>query len=386
VALAVLFIRKSDAFLNPQFWAEDGAVFFIQQYELGLESFFQTYSAYFHALPRLVAYAADFFPYGLAPAIYNYASLLVLLAVVWKLHSPRLELRHRHLMALAVVMVPHFTGEVFLNLTNVQWVLAALLLLVALLREPETRAQGAGDLLLIAVGGLTGPFILLLLPLFAYRAWRRRSAYRLLGLGIAAAAGAVQLAAMLKNPMGIPGEGAQAADTWTRLIGQKLFGTMFLGRLIPYSIDSGLLAVGGFLALAALLALAWTDPRRGRLVTVFLLFGAAVTAVTFYRFRNVPDLLIAAPAAARYFFLPNLMVLWSSVICFGLDGAWRKVLPVALAVLVVFSSFKSVFRTPAYEDYHWKTHAAKIDQGQPLEIPINPPGWTLKIDPEKRSK
>jgi hypothetical protein len=35
IAILILIVRKSDSLSNPQLWAEDGAIFFAQQYEYG---------------------------------------------------------------------------------------------------------------------------------------------------------------------------------------------------------------------------------------------------------------------------------------------------------------------------------------------------------------
>jgi hypothetical protein len=35
-ALIIIFLRRPDAILNPQFWAEDGAVFYAHTYHKGI--------------------------------------------------------------------------------------------------------------------------------------------------------------------------------------------------------------------------------------------------------------------------------------------------------------------------------------------------------------
>ncbi|MEB3302173.1 MAG: hypothetical protein VKN56_09410, partial [Cyanobacteriota bacterium] len=41
IIATVLLIRRTDSFVNPQFWAEDGPIFFLQQYEKGLSAIAQ---------------------------------------------------------------------------------------------------------------------------------------------------------------------------------------------------------------------------------------------------------------------------------------------------------------------------------------------------------
>ena len=55
IVLSVLLFRRYDAFVNPQLYAEDGAVF-LQQFEnSGISSLWQPYAGYLHTLLRLVA-------------------------------------------------------------------------------------------------------------------------------------------------------------------------------------------------------------------------------------------------------------------------------------------------------------------------------------------
>jgi hypothetical protein len=57
LCLAIILYRKWDSFVNPQFWAEDGAIFFQGAHELGWSSILRPYAGYHHFLQRLLAYA-----------------------------------------------------------------------------------------------------------------------------------------------------------------------------------------------------------------------------------------------------------------------------------------------------------------------------------------
>ena len=53
LAFIVIISRRPDAILNPQFWAEDGSVFYAQAYNKGIiNSLFLPYAGYLHAVPR----------------------------------------------------------------------------------------------------------------------------------------------------------------------------------------------------------------------------------------------------------------------------------------------------------------------------------------------
>src|SRR5947209_277348 len=65
----ILFYRTPDAFLNPQFYVEDGLRFFANAREHGFASLFESWTNYLHFIPRLFALAVSPLPPRYAPAI-----------------------------------------------------------------------------------------------------------------------------------------------------------------------------------------------------------------------------------------------------------------------------------------------------------------------------
>ena len=381
----LLWVRKPDSFHNPQFWAEDGLIFFSQQVQLGARAHLEPYAGYLNAVPRLAAALAGLLPYRYAPAAYNAAALLVMLALVWKLYSPRLGLRWPLPFALAVALVPHPGGEVFVCLANVQWILALLLLAVLLQRSPETRAQAAGDAGIVLLTGLTGPFLLLALPLLMVKAWRSRSRPDLLKMNLAvlavgAAAAAVQLWTLLHAPIDEPRPSPSSPGVWGRLLGGKLIGTLFLGPEIPYRLDQGFLMFAG---LSLLLGILWAlrrSPEALERAGFCLFFGAAVAAAAFAKFAESPGQLIPLGAGARYFFIPAVTVAWCLLLVVSSTrGAPRRAASAAL-LAILGSSLLSAFRSPPLEDFRWREQAARIGGPEKeLRIPINPHPWMIHI-------
>jgi hypothetical protein len=384
----LLWVRKPDAFHNPQFWAEDGFIFFSQQVQLGARAHLEPYAGYFNAVPRLVASVADLLPYRYAPAAYNAAALLLTLALVWKLYSPRLGLRWPPLFALAVALVPHPGGEVFVCLANVQWILALLLLTVTLQRSPETRAQTIGDAGIVLLTGLTGPFILLALPLLMVKlmvkAWRSRSRLDVLTMNLAvlavgAAAAAVQLWTLLHAPIDEPTRLAPAPGVWGRLVGARLTGTLFLGPL-AYDLPPLVLCGAGIGLLAGILWALRCSPEALERAGFCLFFAAAVVAATFVKFAESPGLLVPQAAGARYFFIPSVAVAWCLLLVVSSTrGVPRGAALIAL-LAILGSSLLSGFRSPPLEDFRWEEQAARIGGPEKeLWIPINPHPWMIHI-------
>ena len=63
----VLYARMPDAFSHPQFWAEDGTIFFLDAHSGGWRALLDPYSGYLHLIPRAVAWLAELLPYELIP-------------------------------------------------------------------------------------------------------------------------------------------------------------------------------------------------------------------------------------------------------------------------------------------------------------------------------
>ena len=163
--LATMSVRQPDKLHTPQFWAEDGPVFYLDAENLGAASIVRPYNGYWHLYPRTVALIGTKLPVRHLPRLYVTAAMVVTVCALLALVSARLSERAiaRAGMVAAVLLVP-FSGELWLTLTNMQWFGG--LLLVALLAAPApATARGAAAW---SVGGivigLSGPFALLLSP------------------------------------------------------------------------------------------------------------------------------------------------------------------------------------------------------------------------------
>src|ERR1019366_3849487 len=73
----LLAFRAPDAFLTPQFWAEDGSLLWLDAYRDGVHAIFKPYAGYLILAPRLIAQIASWFNPAAAPSIYLYAAVLL---------------------------------------------------------------------------------------------------------------------------------------------------------------------------------------------------------------------------------------------------------------------------------------------------------------------
>ncbi len=373
----VLFVRKPDSLVNPQLWAEDGVIFFQQQLELGLGAIFTPYNGYLHLAPRLVAAFADrLFPYCWVPAVYNYLCLLITIGVAVSVYSNRLSISHRPLLALSLVFVPHFENEVFLNITNLQWILCPLLLVTLFKTAPSGNffrkgLSVASDFLLLLLCGLSGPFLLLLSPFFVGRALIKRDSYSVVLAGVVFIITLVQLSFIHSQPPEIQGEGPDL-EVLLELIGKRFLGELFLG----VTISAGLPSFIWVLLLPLFCVYFWKilQARHWRSM-VCLSFGVILFLAVLYKFKNDWGILLPSSNGPRYFFLPYLMTIWSIILLqekIKISG-WIALL------FILIASLTSGFRSDPLPDKAWHNYCERIGE-EPLVVPINPEGWKIRIE------
>lgn len=373
-AAVLLALRRPDLVLNPQFWAEDGSLFFLQMHEEGWRALLIPYQGYHHLLPRLISALGAIFDSANAPCVYLASAFVLNLAAVSWVFSPRLDLPHRPLLALAFVLVPH-TGEVFLNITNLQWVLAPGLLLLLLSRDPETPLQWTFDLLVAALLGLTGPFVVLWLPFFAWRVWRRRSrASVCLGL-IAALAAGIQISAYLHSS-GMTPAGPLLMESLLRVPGSRIWGSLFLPKPWTKHVPTFVYTATALIGWGLTLFLVRNPPARRDLRLILLFAGGLVLAAAIYKFRFDLNQLRSAHNGDRYFYIPKLLLLWFFIFELGSPETWRHRLS-SLFLSVCLLASVSGYRAKPLVDYHWQNYVADIRAGREVAVPINPPSWKI---------
>jgi len=385
VAAVILFIRKTDSILNPQFWAEDGTVFFLDQYHDGVSSIFQPVAGYLMVVPRIIAFLADLlFSVPAAPYVYNYLSLIITLLVVVSIYSPRLIMGNKALLALTIVLVPHVTNEIFLTANNTQWILT-LLILITLLKEPPHKKYGDifiqafCDFLVIIICGLTGPFIVFSIPFFVWKLISEKSRYYFSLFLVALVTSLIQLSIIASHLFSQSSESEyDVVEPLAAIVGQKFFGGLFLGSSIPYKINAFFLCFLLFCLCILLAYLSAGDKRRKFKIATFMGFSTILLLATFYKFKFNLYVLIPPANGPRYFYIPYVMTVWSLIACIDLRRKWKSTVIKVLLVIVLISSLTSGFRSH-FIDLDWQSYGKLIGKEQNLIIPINPWGWAIDM-------
>jgi hypothetical protein len=392
LAAGILVTRRPDAVLHPQFWAEDGKVYFADAYNHGAGFLLTPGAGYLVLTPRLTALLAQ--PLGLAdaPALFNLVGLALQLAPALFILSSRFRsaipsLWVRGLIGVVYLLVP--CAEVHATVTNAQWHLAILMIMVVIAAPARGVAWRCLDVAVLLLGGLSGPLVVVVAPL-AFVRWltTRHRWYAVLAAVASVVAlwqlkvihdagrGATELGAgvrslvrILADRVIVPGlTGVQSAD---------IFSLHWWHGLLWAS-----LLVLGTLALAGLALL--RGPAELRILIVFAALSLGLSLLHPLIVPVGPQWppMIVTGGAERYFLAPILAFL--VLVIWGVSRLPRPAPLVAgtLLAAVFLAGTASHPQYPPLLDDHPASSAAALDatpRGTVLDVPINPAGWSMAL-------
>jgi hypothetical protein len=145
-------------------------VFFSDTYYLGIDAILKPNVGYYHLYPRLVAYISNLVcSVEYAPHVYNLSALFALYATCFYLFVKiKLPSITKFLMCISITILNN-QSEVFMNLTNAQWILALNLIIFIGSREYLQKGAFIIESAYILIISLTGPFSILVLPFLFIR-------------------------------------------------------------------------------------------------------------------------------------------------------------------------------------------------------------------------
>ena len=421
----IVFSRRPDAFIHPQFWAEDGKYWFATAYNHGgVAELFQPHTGYLQFLSRSTAMVSMLFPVSWAPGIFVAVAVAVQVAPAAFLVSERCSslIASRTLrlfLASLYVAIPN-SFEVDANLTNAQWHLALLALLVVVAKPPRTAPARVADVGIVALSGLTGPFCILLFPVACVFLALRRRPWTAVLVGAVGVTGLAQLVMLFTSPRGSPGALGASISGFFTIVGRQVF----LGAIVGQSGLEHLSHGGDWSAIsiaagAAGIAFALAAGMQVRTeVQIVGLFGALVLAASLASPTSTNPIkdwvgLSLPGVGGRYWLIPMFAFLALAVGV--IDQRWdpsrisewralhRRAWPrarsdgarlispwvaatMAGAVLVVLATLAigipRDWRYPPFVNYHFARYAAVLARakpGQAVTIPINPPGWSMTL-------
>ena len=385
--------RRPDALFNAQFWAEDGTLWYAEAYNLRLSALLHPAAGYFQTLPRLAALVALPLPLSAAPLLFNIIAVLIQILPVQFLMSSRCRAfgsyGARTAFAFLYLALPN-SHEIHANMTNAQWRLAFLALLVLLAEPGKTILWNLFDYTVLALSAVTGPFIVFIAPVAAaaYIKGHHRHRFGLLLMSFAGAA--LELAAVLitgGNERPLDAVRDASPQLLVRILAKQVFLAPIFGRRVlgRFSFESG----WGFriAAAAVLLGIAievYAFLKASYQWKAFLIFANCILAVSLVTPTTAspqwPNLLTSG--GVRYWFFP--MLAFIAGVVWLVEAENPQIVRRAGGVLMTFMLFGIVqdWVHPRLVDLHFQQDVrrfAKAPPGSTFIFPLNPPGFVMSL-------
>jgi len=384
---ALLLLRKPGSLLHPQFWAEDGTLFFQEAFNHGfLLTILQPASGYLHSFPRLVAGLALLFPMEQAPLVFNLAAFAIQLIPALYLLSPRMtriipSFSARVIAALLYISLPA-SYETHVNLTNSHWHLT-LMAVCIMVATPATDARvRALETFMVTLFSLTGPFSILFLPLVAPRllgVLKGAQPARSQTVSVVIAAGAVLQLGFAVTSARISASVAQfgplSLQEMLTVVSMHTFFNAIFGingftgfyRTLP-PIAYGL----GLGALAFLIFIAARDRVKPLLILLYL--AALSIALSFMFPLNDLRIWLHPQAGPRYFLFACIFIHFAILHLAFAARSFRPVGSILLATAVGVGIPADFFH-PRQPDVHWADHTKvfqSLPAGSDFYVPVVP--------------
>jgi hypothetical protein len=414
LALLLLFVKSPDAILAPQFWAEDGAVFFADQFQRAWPPLLTPYAGYLHTVTRLVAWIAGWFDFSHAPLLYNVFAI-VIDAVCIAFVSMRMRTWVPQWAVFASFLVVPASGDIFGTVTNVQWfmqfALAAACFTPAAAAPAMSRAVRAIGHVALALAALSGPFSVLVTGLAAGAVLIGRLAaapdsrphtFSLANIGRAiGAAGrqlparnvlivlvcaAIQATVLVTNELRTPVESFMLSHDLQASFGVLDKSNSFFMYTMVHPFFPGQLAfltVMIAVSSACLVHALFRPSAWHGIACLFLGLGIVQPILAYMKQREAYTL----AATSHYFYLLGVVCCWIAWRMVGerLTSHRRVALAaVAVATVLAMALRPEYFHREALYDMQWARHVERLRKDKALSVivPINPAPWHFKVDPK----
>lgn len=392
----VIVARRPDIITNPQLWAEDGAIWLKQAYDLGfIHSLLLPANGYYQTISRLTIGA-----YSLV-GIENVALFSTLIAISIRclflclILSSRMRfipMRFRFVFCLYFLLMPNI-DEGYINITNAHWYLCMYLLAVIISDEPKGAAWQTHDIALCILSCLSGPFVIFMsVPLLVKRLIQNKSIVSCLKNiklfdVVFLVCFLIQIQAIL---------GTSDANRPSHPLG---FSVHLLVNIIGYRISSGFILdnlafsniahdfqINLALCFVSLLIVIFCFCRgdwRVRSIAFMAIIMLSLTLIkpTMSDSEDQWPLLLVPGLGERYFFIINCI--WFCGIAYFIANITKiKIMHYVLYAMCIYASF-SYFKIYPLEDVGYRRAISELASSQPgsqVKIPLNPLGlWSVTL-------
>jgi hypothetical protein len=387
VAMISLIPRIDGTYFNGKYlWAEDGNIFINQAQSLGLSAIWTPYAGYLHAYPRLIAHIGSFFDLTIQPYIFlsgwvlSFAFLVAVITV--RAVNLGLSVFHTCLLVALVALQPA-TSEMFFNVTNSQWMLAAALTLYILANADSNRVLSSSEYVLLAVLCLTGPISIFLLPLLILQGLANKNIKQNIWLYLT-----VSLCAFVQV-MVVLGSGRIKAPALSPDL-EALFYTSWslvsFSAFTPAAIVSASLFWVAFACVMFYLLKDNSIEAIARMRVSLLLLGASILyiLVSLYAQKENFWILFNKDGGNRYTWIPYTLIFFSAFIASNEFKKMQTLIILSISTICLLHFHPVSLQNLQYQSY------VNFSNYHPVVIPINPswkkfPGWHIKVVDSKRN-
>lgn len=394
---SIVILRRPDAVTNPQFYAEDGTLWYSEAYNNGLISpLFMPQNGYFQTISRIGAAISQYFSLYQAPLVLNVLAILIqILPVVFLLSSrfDRLIPSHlfRIMIGLVYLFLPH-AKETHANITNAQWRLAILMFLVIIAAIPKNIYWKIFDYLILLVAALSGPFSILLLPVFLLHQYFSKEK-KPIHLAIVSVAAVIQLISSYFTLS----EGRSHAPLGTNflLFFKIISGQIFVAGLLGSDFfsymqhlalwNSGLLPVAIGISGFSMIGYAfWKSTLELRLFIIFAALILAAALVTPQVSLDKPQWeIMAATSGNRYYLFP--IIAWILAIIWIFIKSTSKSMQTLAGILFALFLFWGIPKDFHYKPFIDTKYFKQVNEfkalpsGTSFDFKICPKGWKMNL-------
>ncbi len=410
VVFVILFLRAPAKLLVPQLWAEDGAIFFKDAYQLPFwENLFKPSFGYLQIIQRLIAgVTVGSHLYVATPLIWNVLSLLMASVMIGffgtQLYEKLIPQKQLRWLLMVLAAAGGSQPEILGNLANIHtyFGLLGLHLLVWLhfFSSKNVKLRWLWSTLIFLVV-VSSPQAFLMVPLVFLEAWRQRHTLgktsRLFvaafALGIVAQTVSyswnqyqtVHSATFASNILSVEQLGAKPELNWKK-VSRVVTTRELIQNLIPYNVADQLIAQYLVVVFAAGIIFISYSIVIKKKTLVFWVVAICV--------MNVLMLLVARPivladiarigevetyVGGRYFYISYVAVLLLGVVALA-ESKFQKPLILFCFFVQVVAGLLFFPSAIHEENFNWFTHARALEGGSRAPIPINPHGWKVELD------
>lgn len=418
----LIISRQPSVVYHPQFWAEDGAVWYADAWNRGWIALIQPHTGYLQTISRITAMIAVQLPFLWGPALFMLIAGLAQLAPLLYWFSPRYDTLIPHwgarlFLAFVYIGLPN-SYEVNMNLTNAQWHLALVAFLIVFSQPPKTHRTWWRDLSLLALAGVSGPFSVLLWPVAAWHTWITRSRWAQHTLSVLSATALIQGVLILVTAGQARSHAPLGASLLT--LSRIIAGQIGLGAAIglrgyavmqlPYQQAAALIRHISGLSLGAIVHIIdlWHTPLPPLIITLIMfilalwairhgppilqgfitytviILAASLVTPAVSRTRPAWDVMTQAGAGNRYFVLPILgwLVTLAWLAWQTQASVFRRIARILLTITCALGiTVGWVYPAHGMEVLSPYVHALSSNPpGHHVVIPIEPKGWTMTLN------